>query len=133
VHKFVWWLAAPFLFDLRPAALPPLPYMMQKTQPKEDPVGGQLARDANWVCAHVQAEKPHPDRPALSNITHNMPAAAGVGGEIEVVVERVWGGKIDPKFDCHYFDPTCAAGGSLPPRTSLTASQPTITYTVTAV
>jgi len=24
----------------------------------------------------------------------------------------VWGGKIDPKFDCHYFDPTCAAGGS---------------------
>jgi len=29
------------------------------------------------------------------------------------LVERVWGGKIDPKFDCHYFDPTCAAGGSL--------------------
>ena len=30
------------------------------------------------------------------------------------IVERVnvWGGKIDPKFDCHYFDPTCAAGGS---------------------
>ena len=25
MHKFVWWLAAPFLFDLRPAALPPLP------------------------------------------------------------------------------------------------------------
>ena len=24
----------------------------------------------------------------------------------------VWGDKIDPKFDCHYFDPTCAAGGS---------------------
>ena len=55
-------------------------YMMQKTQPKEDLVGGQLARDAHWVCARVQAEKPHPDRPALSNITHNMPAAAGVGG-----------------------------------------------------
>ena len=30
-----------------------------------------------------------------------------------MVVERVWGGKIDPKFDCHYFDPTCAAGGAL--------------------
>ena len=30
-----------------------------------------------------------------------------------MVVERVWGGKIDPKFDCHYFDPTCAAGGSV--------------------
>ena len=35
------------------------------------------------------------------------------GGEIEVVVERVWGGKIDPKFDCHYFDPICAAGGAV--------------------
>ena len=55
-------------------------FLMQKTQPKEDLVGGQLARDAHWVCARVQAEKPHPDRPALSNITHNMPAAAGVGG-----------------------------------------------------
>ena len=29
------------------------------------------------------------------------------------LVERVWGGKIDPKFDCHYFDPTCAAGRGL--------------------
>ena len=26
---------------------------------------------------------------------------------------EVWGGKIAPKFDCHYFDPTCAAGGSV--------------------
>ena len=55
-------------------------YMMQKTQPKEDPVGGQLARDANWVCAQAQAGKPYPDRPALSNTTPDMPAAAGVGG-----------------------------------------------------
>jgi len=55
-------------------------YMMQKTQPKEDPVGGQLAQDANWVCAQVQAAKPHPDRPALSNTTPDMPTAARVGG-----------------------------------------------------
>ena len=26
---------------------------------------------------------------------------------------RVLGGKTAPKFDCHYFDPTCAAGGSV--------------------
>ena len=55
-------------------------YMMQKIQPKEDPVGGQLAQDANWLWAQVQAGKPHPVRPALSSTAQDMPAAAGVGG-----------------------------------------------------
>jgi len=35
------------------------------------------------------------------------------GGGIRGGGGEVWGGMIAPKFHCQYFDPTCAAGGSV--------------------
>ncbi len=60
------------------------------------------------LCGRAKASRQtkRPRCPAQQHACSRRGGARGGVGE-------VWAGKIAPKFDCHFFDPTCAAGGAL--------------------
>ncbi len=86
--------------------------MVNKTTIKHDPALAQLEHDIAYIQRSLLQRQKFTDRPnSHTGQRDNKPAAAS-GGRIRGGGGEIWGDKIAPKLDCHYFDPTCAAGGS---------------------